>query len=228
MLEFRSPYEILSGFDIDIRCIGFYIQDPETFYCLPRFIKAFEMEANIVDSTRNSPIYIAKLMDYSYKGYKLAIPGYNMKNIRMSQKVLSIMLNNGSFQTSEKLSLILKGLEALVVSSMIGGTIMEDMKQEEYSRLIHKDFISYLNSLYSSNKSSLKRGDEPVDFVIGDVLDERRGKRTFAFAFIRRNISYIPKYPRIELMKKDSQMGSIHQVKSSFYGSYFGIVGPEI
>nr|QBK93849.1 MAG: ankyrin repeat protein [Pithovirus LCPAC406] len=225
LLEYDSPYEILSGFDIDIRCIGFYIQDPETFYCLPRFIKAFEMDVNIVDSTRNNSTYIAKLMSYSDKGYKLAIPGYNMENIRMSQKILSTMLNTQKSQRNEKLrSLNLKGLEALVVSSMIKTTITENMIQKEYSRLIHGAFTAYLPRLIPS----LKRGDEPVDFVIGDVLDERRRKRTFNFSGYSNNVSYIPKYPRIELVEKDSRIRFIHQVKSSFYGSYFGIVGPEI
>ena len=229
LLEFNSPYEILSGFDIDIRCIGFYIQDPETFYCLPRFIKAFETNSNIVDSTRNNSTYIAKLMSYSDKGYKLAIPGYNMENIRISQKVLSTMLNTQESQRHEKLlSLNLKGLEALVVSLMIKTTIMKNMIQEEYSFSIREGFIQYLTDLTSPDKSSLKRGDEPVGFVVGDILDERRGKRTFGFSGYSNNISYIPKYPRIELIERDSQMGFIHQVKSSFYGSYFGIVGPEI
>ena len=79
-------------------------------------------------------------------------------------------------------------------------------------------------------QTKLILGGQPLSFVVSDVLNE--GEREFKIRYEGYYtdvqelgyLTYVPKYPEIELTKDDPQngmIGSIHQVKTSFYGEYY-------
>ncbi|KAJ3121113.1 Protein mono-ADP-ribosyltransferase parp4 [Nowakowskiella sp. JEL0407] len=68
---YRSPAEILMGFDIDSCCFGF---DGDTVWALPRGLRAITRRYNVVNMTRRSASYEYRLFKYSRRGFAVAIP----------------------------------------------------------------------------------------------------------------------------------------------------------
>lgn len=69
---YKSPSEILMGFDIDSCCVGF---DGTTVWALPRAKRAICKRYNLVDMSRRSLSYEARLYKYSKRGFAVAVPG---------------------------------------------------------------------------------------------------------------------------------------------------------
>ncbi|KAJ3321849.1 Protein mono-ADP-ribosyltransferase parp4 [Boothiomyces sp. JEL0866] len=73
---YKSPSEVLLGFDIDCCCAGF---DGKEVYGIPRFFAAITYQRNTVDVTRRSPSYEFRLYKYSKRGFGVLIPGNDIK-----------------------------------------------------------------------------------------------------------------------------------------------------
>ena len=65
---YRSPAEVLMGFDVDCCSVGF---DGKTVWALPRAREAFIRQQNSVDMTRRSPSYEMRLAKYSERGFEV-------------------------------------------------------------------------------------------------------------------------------------------------------------
>jgi hypothetical protein len=75
---YRSPSEILLGFDIDCCCVGY---DNEGVWASPRAWRAIVTRCNSVDLTRRSPSYERRLEKYATRGFAIFV-GSNF-NINM-------------------------------------------------------------------------------------------------------------------------------------------------
>ncbi|KAG2379262.1 hypothetical protein C9374_007401 [Naegleria lovaniensis] len=75
---YKSPSEVLCGFDIPCCCCGF---DGTQVYCLPRAIQAINTRCNIVDPDRQSTTYEVRLVKYSLRGFRIGVPGYDAKRV---------------------------------------------------------------------------------------------------------------------------------------------------
>ena len=63
---FRSPSEILTGFDVDCACVGY---DGEAVWALPRAVRALRTGYNLVNpvhSWPNRPSYELRLLKYDW------------------------------------------------------------------------------------------------------------------------------------------------------------------
>uniref|UniRef100_A0A6B2KWG6 Poly [ADP-ribose] polymerase n=1 Tax=Arcella intermedia TaxID=1963864 RepID=A0A6B2KWG6_9EUKA len=69
---YKSPSEILMGFDIDCCCVGY---DGETVWALPRAARAIANKFNMVDLSRRSLTYESRLYKYAKRGFAVAVPG---------------------------------------------------------------------------------------------------------------------------------------------------------
>nr|QBK92933.1 MAG: ankyrin repeat protein [Pithovirus LCPAC403] len=225
LIESKSPFHILNRFDIDSSCIGFDVLNPNKFYSLPRFVRAFETGTNTTDPTRQSPTYIGRLIKYSHRGFDIAVPGFNLNSFKLSPEVLIIMSKNEDVVRKEKIrELDFVGLQALVMSSIIKANITKFFKIKSDYNYISSSVASLI---ILSMEWDVHGKDTP--FIVADVLNEGQREYTFFINNVFENIidekvSYTPKYPLIELMKDDPQdgmIGSIHQVKTSFYGGYY-------
>ncbi|KAJ8508418.1 hypothetical protein ONZ45_g9303 [Pleurotus djamor] len=75
---YKSPAEILAGFDIDAPCVAY---DGQKVWANPRSVVAMMRQANTVDMTRRSPSYEVRLCKYSSRGYEVYVPTLNRKEV---------------------------------------------------------------------------------------------------------------------------------------------------
>ena len=81
---FRSPAEILTGFDVDCCAFGF---DGQQVYALPRAIRALECGYNIANplhSWPNRATYELRLVKYACRGFAVALPGIQESQFKRS------------------------------------------------------------------------------------------------------------------------------------------------
>ena len=68
---YKSRSEILMGFDIDSCCVGY---DGEKVLCPPRTVRAFNTRCNVVDMSRRSLSYEARLFKYAKRDFAVLVP----------------------------------------------------------------------------------------------------------------------------------------------------------
>ncbi|EAL62878.2 ankyrin repeat-containing protein [Dictyostelium discoideum AX4] len=79
---YKSPAEVLMGFDIDCCSIGF---DGTDVYAMPRAIKAVTTSCNIVSMSRRSLTYETRLFKYALRGFSIRVPNLDKRKIPMGQ-----------------------------------------------------------------------------------------------------------------------------------------------
>ncbi|GBC03939.1 hypothetical protein RclHR1_05400001, partial [Rhizophagus clarus] len=67
---YKSPSEILTGFDVDCCCVGF---DGKNVWALPRAHQAIISQCNVIDLTRRSPSYEMRLAKYTERGFEIKV-----------------------------------------------------------------------------------------------------------------------------------------------------------
>ena len=70
---YKSPTEVLCGFDIDACCVGF---DGKRVLALPRCVRALRSRTMLVDLDRRSLTYEKRLLKYSQRGFLIACGGF--------------------------------------------------------------------------------------------------------------------------------------------------------
>eukprot|EP01130_Rhizamoeba_saxonica_P010233 TRINITY_DN418_c1_g1_i3.p1 TRINITY_DN418_c1_g1~~TRINITY_DN418_c1_g1_i3.p1 ORF type:complete len:752 (-),score=143.16 TRINITY_DN418_c1_g1_i3:80-2311(-) len=88
---YKSPAEILLGFDIDSCCIGY---DGYDVYCMERFRRALTKGYNLVVLSRRSKTFESRLFKYSKRGFAVAVP--NLDKNAVSNSILFQNLKNAS------------------------------------------------------------------------------------------------------------------------------------
>ena len=218
LFKSNGPHEILSRFDVDSCTVGFDMSEPNKFYALPRFLRAMRTMTNVIDPTRQSPTYIKRLMKYSNRGFRIAVPGLDINNLIIDPYILNKMATANRRKITTLHELHLTGLESLIVHSIVGHP---PAYVKSYSHISRMEAPGVLVTLLQGIDY---RDAEDVDFVVGNVLNE--SSDYFSFNTENKELKYKPKYPKIQLMDRDPQnemVGSIHQVKTSFYGMYYGV-----
>ena len=75
---YKSPSEVLLGFDVDSCCVGF---DGERVLCAPRTVRAFNTRCNIVDMSRRSLSYESRLFKYAKREFACIVPDIERNEI---------------------------------------------------------------------------------------------------------------------------------------------------
>ncbi|KAJ6544013.1 hypothetical protein B0H19DRAFT_1212418 [Mycena capillaripes] len=76
--QYRSPAEVLAGFDIDAGCC---LYDGSRVYASPRAIVAMMRQANTIDETRRSSSYEIRLSKYAARGYEVYYPSLRRDDV---------------------------------------------------------------------------------------------------------------------------------------------------
>ncbi|KAF0979228.1 hypothetical protein FDP41_001571 [Naegleria fowleri] len=76
---YKSPAEVLLGFDIDCACVGF---DGKTVWSSPRARRALAFNTNLVDVDRQSTTYEYRLYKYAKRGFSVSIPGFDSGKVQ--------------------------------------------------------------------------------------------------------------------------------------------------
>ncbi|KAJ4472019.1 ankyrin repeat protein [Lentinula aciculospora] len=75
---YKSPAEILAGFDIDAPCCAY---DGSHVWANPRAITALMRQCNTVDVTRRSPSYEVRLTKYSSRAFEIYVPNLSRADV---------------------------------------------------------------------------------------------------------------------------------------------------
>ncbi|KAK7062773.1 hypothetical protein VNI00_000262 [Paramarasmius palmivorus] len=75
---YKSPAEILAGFDIDSACCAY---DGSRVWANPRAITAMMRQCNTVDMTRRSPSYEVRLAKYSSRAFEVYVPTLSREDV---------------------------------------------------------------------------------------------------------------------------------------------------
>lgn len=75
---YKSPAEVLLGFDIDSCTVGF---DGKDVYCMERFKRAMTKRYNLVNISRRSLTYEQRLYKYSRRGFAVAVPNLDKSRV---------------------------------------------------------------------------------------------------------------------------------------------------
>ncbi len=228
LIKYDSPSHILNSLDIDSSCVGFNMKDPDTFYALPRFIRAYETKTNTVDPTIRGMINIIDhagrlLIDNHGRGIARA------KDIM--RRLTSLIDNDkGIISVSDHvrrlISIVCKGFNIAVPGyhypsvslsyRMIPSHIGMPMNSRiglEYL-LIASSKRCPVEETYDRHGYSVAEG-ETYDFVIMDVMNE--GQREFVSTDkLNEMVTYIPNYPLIELVSTSDDI--CYQRTYTFYG----------
>ncbi|KAJ3095572.1 Protein mono-ADP-ribosyltransferase parp4 [Phlyctochytrium planicorne] len=81
---FKSPAEILMGFDIDSCCFGY---NGKNVYTLPRGLRALTHRYNLVDMTRRSASYEYRLFKYAKRGFAVGVPNVHAAKIANKNRI---------------------------------------------------------------------------------------------------------------------------------------------
>jgi hypothetical protein len=81
---YKSPLEILLGFDLDSCCVGY---DGTHLWAMERFRRAMTKRYNLVNVSRRSFTYEQRLHKYSKRGFAVAVPGLDLS--RINQQLFS-------------------------------------------------------------------------------------------------------------------------------------------
>jgi len=76
---YKSPAEVLMGFDIDCCAIGYNGSD---VYALPRAIDSIKNSLNVVSMSRRSLSYEYRLYKYSKRGFAIRVPGFTRNRVK--------------------------------------------------------------------------------------------------------------------------------------------------
>jgi hypothetical protein len=75
---YKSPAEVLFGFDIDSCTVGY---DGNNVWCMPRFQRALTKRYNLVNNSRRSLTYEQRLYKYSKRGFAVAVPSLDKSRV---------------------------------------------------------------------------------------------------------------------------------------------------
>lgn len=100
---YRSPAEILHGFDVDCACVGF---DGQRVWAAPRALVSLITQSNAIDITRRSTTYETRLAKYSDRSFEVYYPSLDRKCIDPSiyERAVGTMHGLARLLVLEKLS----------------------------------------------------------------------------------------------------------------------------
>jgi hypothetical protein len=75
---YKSPAEILMGFDVDACSVGY---DGKQVWMTPRAHRAVAHQYNTVDMSRRSPTYEMRLAKYANRGFAVLVPGLDRSKV---------------------------------------------------------------------------------------------------------------------------------------------------
>ena len=106
---YKSPSEVLLGFDVDSCCVGF---DGEKVFVAPRTIRAFNTRCNVVDMSRRSLTYESRLFKYAKRNFAVVVPNIERSEVNPG---LFDMLSKGIAHGN---SYEIKGLHKLLMHEL--------------------------------------------------------------------------------------------------------------
>ncbi|KAJ3268147.1 hypothetical protein HDV01_003381, partial [Terramyces sp. JEL0728] len=203
---YKSPSEVLMGFDIDCCCVGY---DGKEVYGIPRFFEAITYQRNVVDVTRRSPSYEYRLYKYSKRGFGVLIPG---RKVDIS-KVDVNEDNENSLTGLPRLVSLSKGFakklysryddadeeddsssnESLQIKDKMNKVMLEMVSFDDYVKLAHGDIDDFC--------TKKRKGNLLPDLRTTELIDIDRYTEVHSFKYSNYMTIKIPYSPNWDLMR---------------------------
>eukprot|EP01156_Anaeramoeba_ignava_P022588 Anaeramoba_ignava/c20830_g2_i1.p1 GENE.c20830_g2_i1~~c20830_g2_i1.p1 ORF type:complete len:509 (+),score=122.30 c20830_g2_i1:13-1539(+) len=132
---YKSPAEVLMGFDIDSCCA---LYNGETVMIGARFYRAITKQYNLFDATRRSPSYENRLFKYSRRGFMVLVPGLDRKKI--NPKIYDRLF--GEVHGLARLLL----LEKFYSPDDRYEHVMDSLSHQRYSYYDNDEYFRYVNN----------------------------------------------------------------------------------
>lgn len=143
---YKSPAEILLGFDVDSCCIGF---DGKQVWVTPRSQRAINKRYNLINTTRRSTTYEYRLWKYSKRGFGVCIPSLDGSKVDV-KKILNNPNASGLAKLilyqSQSLGTFLQSLQQCVIEEQELNHTPEDEEKQSFNLLETKrsDYSNFM------------------------------------------------------------------------------------
>lgn len=113
---YYSMEHVLLGFDIDSCCVGY---DGHRVVALPRAVRALRYRYNLVDPSRQSTTYEARLVKYAQRGFRIAVEHFNFEAeikllVPKLERLIVLPLRESSLLLTKTGTIMLHGLQELL------------------------------------------------------------------------------------------------------------------
>ncbi|KAJ3300926.1 hypothetical protein HDU76_005966, partial [Blyttiomyces sp. JEL0837] len=148
---YKSPAEVLTGFDVDCCAVGFNGKD---VYCAPRAFCALVTQTNTIDLTRRSPSYEVRLAKYAERGYEIRFPG-------LKRDCVDPQIYEKGFDKVVGLAKLLLFEELKLPSARFG---FKEKQRERKLRPPHENAGGYAALSYSRSRDLKSQGVDASDY----------------------------------------------------------------
>jgi hypothetical protein len=199
---YKSPSEILLGFDLDSCCVGF---DGKKVLCAPRTIRAFNTRCNVVDKSRRSLTYESRLYKYAKRNFAVVVPDIERSEINPSTfDLLTLTGKPYSIKGFEKLLMHELSFRDIRMPTCECLALLHGSKQrEEQSLHAVEHWWYYSNSTFRNcfnKKCAEARKDSSQDESCGQPVSLRdltvHNKRTSSWGSVGPDVLYSVAGPR--------------------------------
>ncbi|KAA1478658.1 ankyrin [Dentipellis sp. KUC8613] len=158
---YKSPTEILAGFDVDAPCC---LYDGTRVWANPRCIVAMMRQCNTVDVMRRSPSYEVRLAKYAARGFEVYVPTLRRADIDPSiyERSISRVRGLARLLVLEKLADVDSRFEYLSARGTLRGKALSWPDREKMSRGIPKKRTGDLKAADTSGVQALEMNDYDV------------------------------------------------------------------
>ena len=132
---YKSPSEVLLGFDVDSCCVGF---DGERVLCAPRTVRAFNTRCNFVDMSRRSLSYESRLFKYAKRNFACIIPDIERSEINPNVSDLATISRPYNLKGMQKLLMHEQSFNDFREPNCNCLNMLRGLKEETDDGLIHQ------------------------------------------------------------------------------------------
>ncbi|KAJ3108241.1 hypothetical protein HDU97_001775 [Phlyctochytrium planicorne] len=204
---YKSPAEVLAGFDVDVCTVGF---DGKDVWSTRRGHFALITQCNVIDITRRSPSYEVRLAKYADRGFEIRVPG-------LDRSRLDPQLFERSYEKTKGLSRLLL-FEALRTPDV--RMKFKETQRERKLRPPHKDAGQYIMNSFARSNDLRSEGVESSDYnTVYLPYGEKWTARRIAKLAHRKD--FVLNHPSLMFKYRSTR----HHQHPLFYGNMTDVLG---
>lgn len=215
---YRSVQHVLLGFDLDCCCVAY---DGRAIISLPRAERALRYRYNLVDVTRQSTSYEARLLKYAKRGFDVAIPGVPMEKV---MEEMSTIFKTPDWKKNTKftgLRLLIALFESLCRDNHVLQKFFR-VRNGDYEQYIAKPVLNYIAMANYWRRSVTFAYGHDLAVVLNSnlaaITDHQLKSMIVCRGSVSPTIAFRIKNPHAQ-DRKDVELftGSFHPVETPWY-----------
>lgn len=220
--QYKTPAEVLLGFDIDSCTVG-YDGTTNELYAMERFKRSMTKGYNLVNQSRRSTTYEQRLFKYSLRGFSVIIPGLRVDKIRKdlfdrnetlkSMRGLKKLLYYDHLSKTKKRNYLFNQESSIVKESDYSGDLDipfgPNYDHERILKLLNYKDRKRFFAIIMNNKKARAKGEQPStkpSRLIENILFDDSGKPIQQLTWIKET----PAYQDLDNNHRRLMVGSFH------------------